>query len=386
MRFLSKRFATTVTAAILACCLAFGLSACGSNEADAIRSATENALGTPTTMSSEKLKGQFGESGSSVLESFNELSPDASEFANHMFANYKYNIGDIKVNGNTATVDVSITNVDIEKVFQKVFDDIANDREWLKSVLHATSVSNQDEAIAKVTKALVDKFFQTMDNSKDLTTTNVTAHLTKTINEWTIDANDQEALLAAMLGGTDLKSIEQDLMTMSLDAGTTVAFNTLANLDDETLNILLGGTANAGIQRMQQAGVNVNDLFKHVFARMECQTNDATFVNENEALVNTTISNVDLSKAMESAQNSLQADPEVSGRAAGLVAANDEDGIYRLFVEQIIKKIDETEDRVTSNVQIKFQRDESGKWTIDDTSQEQLALGMLGGYNVPAAS
>ena len=386
MKFLSKHFVTTVTAAILTCCLAFGLSACGGNEADAVRSATENALGTPTTMNSEKLKGQFGEAGSSVLENFNELDLDTGEFASHMFANYKYNIGDVKVNGNTATADVSITNVDIEKVFQKVFDNITNDQEWIKSILHAASMSNQDEAIAKVTMALVDKFYQTMDNSKDLTTTNVTAHLTKTNNEWTIDANDQEALLAAMLGGTDIKSIKQDLMTMSLDAGTTVAFNTLANLDDETLNILMGSVANAGIQQMQQAGVNVNDLFRHVFARMECQTNSTTFVNENEALVNTTITNVDLGKAMESAQNSLQADPEASGRAASLAAANDENGIVKLFVELIIKKIDETEDKVSSNVQIKFHRDESGNWTIDDTSKEQLAIGMLGGYNAPVAS
>ena len=337
-------------------------------------------------MSSEKLKGQFGESGSSVLESFNELGLDVGEFANHMFANYKYTIGDIKVDGDTATADVSVTNVDIQKVFQKVFDDIANDQEWAKEVLRASAANDRDEAIAKTTQTLVDKFYQAIDNSKDQTTTDVTIHLTKTGNEWTIDTNDQEGLLAAMLGGTNLKPIEQDLTTMALNAGMTVAFNTLANLDDATINALLSNVADPDFQRLQQAGANVTELLKHAFARIEFKANSTTFVNENEALVDTTISNADLGKAMESVQNSLQTDPELAGRVANLAAANDESGVYRLLVEQLIKQIDETADKVTTNVQIKFRRDESGKWTIDETSQKQIEAGMLGGYNAPVAS
>lgn len=382
MKLLSKHFVTSVTVAVLACCFAFGLSACGQNEAEAVRSVTEYCLSIPTTISPEKLEGQFGNSGSSVLENFEELGLDFSEFASHMFANYDYTIGDITVDGNTATADVSITNINIKNAFQKVFDDLTDDQEWSKTILQ-TYAGNQDETTAEFTKAIITKFSQTIDGSKDLTTTDMTIHLTKANNEWTIDESDEETLLAAMFGGTDMKAIEQDLMKMGLSAGMTVGFNALKNPDDETINALLGAVEDADIQRLRQAGVDVNNLFKHAFARMEYKANDVTFVSDDEAVVDASISNVDFGKAMESAQNDLQNDPELSSRIADLAAANDENGIYRLFFDQIIKKLDESNDMVTSNVKIKFHQDENGKWAIDDTSQEQLAAGMLGGYSGP---
>ncbi|MBQ6394830.1 MAG: hypothetical protein IJH87_00580 [Atopobiaceae bacterium] len=165
--------------------LVFGLSAC-SNEEAAVREMLEGEFASLTSISGDDLKEALGETGD-LLES---VGISADELWGAMFGNLTYSIDNIKVDGDKATADITVTNVDITSVV----------KQWNAAIqTYAASPEAQEVFRNEGESGLYHAIFQMLIdllNAEDApTVTNTTtAQLVKDSNgHWRFAANSQSS-------------------------------------------------------------------------------------------------------------------------------------------------------------------------------------------------
>lgn len=135
-----------------------------------------------------------------TIDSLSAYGVDANEFLAYCFKNLEWEIGDIKLSGNTGTVALTVTNVNLGTALERAgerFDQFADTDE-------AQELFISDGEGALVQK-LFDYFYEVIDSGELETTTNeVTVEVYKTDEgEWDIDS-DNSAFYSALYGGAQL--------------------------------------------------------------------------------------------------------------------------------------------------------------------------------------
>jgi hypothetical protein len=190
-------------ACLLVMFVACGLVACGGqSDEQAIRSGISAELDNFKNPTKESLSKIIDENDSSVSE-IKSYGIDPYEFIAHCFKSFDYKVGDVKVNGNEATANVSVTNVDISKAFQKASERADTDEGTAKMT---------DILLAEGQNGVVKQLFAWFYEAVDAETSTVTTDVSLKVNKggdgkWQVDQNSLNDLVNAAYGGADLSSL-----------------------------------------------------------------------------------------------------------------------------------------------------------------------------------
>ena len=172
----------------IACMLTLVLGGCGGASAeDLIRENLESYMGEVDVADEAFVEGLESSAG----EDLDQLGIAADEFAAAYLDGFGYEIGDITVDGDTATAELTITiksYTDIMTTFQNDFYD------WAYSV-DPNTLSSQDEIYKQAGQMLLDA-----TNSAEPTSTTVEVNYTKNSDgDWEMDSSSEMELSSVVL-------------------------------------------------------------------------------------------------------------------------------------------------------------------------------------------
>lgn len=184
-------------AALLAGAVASGgLAGCGSSSADelAVRDAVTATM--EPYVAEEPPSDAVAILGDATQAELREYGIDASEYVRRCLANLSYEVGDVTVDGDTATVGLSVTNLDVTAAMSAAasrFDAYADTDE--------AETAYEDGGEAALMAKLFDYLFEAMGSSAELVTTTVDVTCAKDeAGVWGCSFDDNPALKAAILG------------------------------------------------------------------------------------------------------------------------------------------------------------------------------------------
>jgi hypothetical protein len=133
----SKLLVVALTCA-LACVTAVGLTACGGeSDEDQIKDYLNDYFGTLQNLDSDMIDEIESELSSDATFGtyISDGTIDVEEYMDHLFGRMEYEIGDIEVDGDTATVEVTISNPDLVAAMTAAQDDLyAMDQDELAQI------------------------------------------------------------------------------------------------------------------------------------------------------------------------------------------------------------------------------------------------------------
>lgn len=180
--------------------LSLGLAGCGektSNEDEIIRQAVVETMDIFKNPTREALEEAVGESDSS-LEELEGYGIDLYEFMSHCFRNFDYSIGEISVDGDVATAQLTVTNANLQTAIEAVSDDVSNNYDEYLDVVLA------EDGESQFMQLFFDKVYEQLDAMDDTVTNDVTLKLKKTDGSWDVDQSEIDTLVSAMFGGLEL--------------------------------------------------------------------------------------------------------------------------------------------------------------------------------------
>lgn len=196
-----SRVLTLACTAILASTLMIGLTAC-SNDEQAIKDGISTELGAFKNPTKESLEPYVGQLSSSDLKGLETYGIDIYEFLGHCFSKFDYSVGKVSASGDTATAELSLTNVDVQSAVKATSDEFQS--------------SDMRDELAQIytdggETALIQKFFEMfyskLDETTETVSNDVTVKLTKSNGSWTIDDASLNDLVSAAYGGADFSSM-----------------------------------------------------------------------------------------------------------------------------------------------------------------------------------
>ena len=194
----AARLVSLVAACAVAACAALGLCACGPSEEEAIRDALAAELDqiaqTPTEDEMrEALGGTYDELVAYGIE--------PSELYAALYSRFEYEMGDVSVDGDTATVTLSVTNVDVGEALSN-FERYAMEWMYSEEALEIVMTQGEDAYVAAGMRLLVDAL---SDEGLGTVTEDVSIELRRDSDgSWRLADEDEAA--RALLGGVDLRS------------------------------------------------------------------------------------------------------------------------------------------------------------------------------------
>lgn len=192
---LAKRVFLGVTAAALA----LSVCACsgGAKEEDNVRTMVDNTMAIFKNPTSENISEYIDDATASSLDQY---GIDLSDFLGHAFKNLSYTIDEVTVDGDTANVKMTITNVNLDEAMDAA---LAEFDKWTDTDEAAKTYSDGGEEA--LYQKLFDMLYAQIDTLGDggTKTTEATLYLAKQDDgTWDItnDADNQE-FYAAIYGG-----------------------------------------------------------------------------------------------------------------------------------------------------------------------------------------
>ena len=194
-----SKFMKNALVALVACVLALGVSACGSHEEEAIRQGVDEMMAVFQNPVENDASSFVDDETLSVLEDY---GIDANEYLSHCFRNLTYEIGDVTVNGDTATVSMSVTNANLMDALN-----VAGEEFGAFAETDEATELYQSEGEEALFAKLFEYLYANLDaEDVELTTTDVQLTLTKDEEgNWTVDSDNPE-FYSAIYGGADLTS------------------------------------------------------------------------------------------------------------------------------------------------------------------------------------
>ena len=189
---------TNICAALCAIMVSFVISSCAlfSGDEGTVRDTVDNTMKI-FKFAENSDAASFADQ--STIDTLNAYGVDANEFLAYSFKNLEWEIGDIKINGDSGTAAVSITNTDLSAALERAGEQFATYSE--------TDEAHQlfdEEGESALVKKLFGFYYEAIDSGEVATTTsNVTLEVYKDEEgTWQIKA-DNDALYKALYGGAD---------------------------------------------------------------------------------------------------------------------------------------------------------------------------------------
>ena len=195
---MKKRFRVlaAMSTILLAFGLVFGLSGCsGESEEQVVQGVVDAELDKVKSLDEDELKEYLG-SAADELESYGVKPAD---FYSAFFGRFDYKDNGVTIDGDTATVKLTVTNVDVDKA-ASAFKEQAT--EWMTSddAADLYTSDGEDAIYKKVFEMMMDCF-----NNADTKTADVELTATKDSDgNWTI--GDDDETVNALFAGSDVES------------------------------------------------------------------------------------------------------------------------------------------------------------------------------------
>lgn len=186
--------------AVCACALCFALTACGPSDEDQAKEALDAQLGQLVNPSDDTISKLSDEAKMGAGSSFSTLNMDSTAFVKSWLSGFSYEIGDVKVDGDTAKAETAVTCKQLYVIMTSWGDSFESD-----------ALSQQFTSIDEVYTYAGKTFMDAIDGAQPVTT-NVTFTLEKDGGDWTFASNsdNDQALADALLGGGADASFFQD--------------------------------------------------------------------------------------------------------------------------------------------------------------------------------
>lgn len=215
MNTIAKRFAGSFAA----CALAFGLAACGGSASPADTAAPEDTAApaetAPAVPTDEELieasidelisvfKNPTEETfaqfiGDEDMSTFEQYDLDPYEYFRNMFKRLDYTVDDVQVNGDTAEVALTVSNVNLNAVITETSDEF---NENIAEYIDGVDMSDEDAAMKVLMNKLFSLVYEQIDTSDDIVTSEFTISLTKGAEGWSVDESSVERFVSALYGG-----------------------------------------------------------------------------------------------------------------------------------------------------------------------------------------
>ena len=178
--------------------------------------------------------------------------------------------------------------------------------------------------------------------------------------------------LAACGGGNDGPS-DEELITASIDELIT-AFK---DPGSEASKAVLGDIEDADLSQFEEFGVAPYDFLARCFSRAE-YTVDAINIEGDTATAELTITNVDLTAAMEAAAGEDLDAFLATDEGAAMIAAGDVTALYPKLMELFYARIDSSETMVSNPATLDFNKVD-GQWVASDADIDQFVSALYGG-------
>ena len=197
-----KRAWFALIAIVAALALGFTLSGCaGESDEELITKAIDNEMSIIVEPDDETIQMLADEATAGAGSTFETMGIDSAELVKSWIDGFGYSIGTITVDGDTATVEMTITSKQLGPV---MMDWQANFEE------NATSqgFTSMDEIYAYAGETIMDE----LNNASPVETT-VEVAVNKDGNDWVFDqgAGNQTALMDAMIGDYYSLKLRQEL-------------------------------------------------------------------------------------------------------------------------------------------------------------------------------
>ncbi len=198
-KFGLKKMVAMVMIAAICAFVPLCISGCGPNDEQLIKESITKELDTlkaPTKESLQELMGSEIESNS-AYQQISSYGVDYYDFMAHMLEHYDYKIGDINIDGDSATAEVTISNVDVYGISNQVTSNYMNS----KSQYEFLSMY-QSGGYAALYKDLFNQIEEAIDTATDIKDTEINITLTKYNDTWMVDASNGYSILKAAVGGS----------------------------------------------------------------------------------------------------------------------------------------------------------------------------------------
>lgn len=186
-------------ATVLGVVLAVGLTACGGNPADQVRSVVTSNFDQVKNLDAEAIEELGDMDELKELESTYGLSSDRVIKA--FYGRFDYKVDDVAVDGDTATVKITSTNVDLQKVMEGYMEDLtafATSEEAQRLVTEGGQQAVQDKVVELLMGAFEADDVPTATGQTELA-------MEREGDTW-IYANEGE-VLQVLFGGQDPKNV-----------------------------------------------------------------------------------------------------------------------------------------------------------------------------------
>ena len=196
-RSVMRRLVTVAVAAVVAVGMTVGLSAC-QNDEELIKSSTKDVLDAFKNPTEENLKPYMGDVDQSDLDEMERYGIDPYELMGHVFKHFDYEIKDVKVEGDKATVSLSVTNASVKDAADEAIKEIEAEAQQ-----DPDSLSQYQSDQKAFMQYYINKVYDALDKATDTTTTDATLTFHKENNEWEVDEDSLDEFLSAALGGIE---------------------------------------------------------------------------------------------------------------------------------------------------------------------------------------
>lgn len=221
-----------------ACLLvALSLTGCGSGADEvAVRSAVEGRLGqllsSPTADDVTTLVGQ------ATATELSEYGIDRSDFVARCLARASFEVTDVSVDGDTATVTLDLTNADLSSAMQTAADRFSS---YLDTDEAQASYDEGGEAALMAT--LFQYYYEAIDAAADTTQTVTLACMRGEDGSWTCDVAGSPALVAALVGNAPSGDAVSSGGTGATDASGSAAGGSASAGADASSSVAAAGDA-----------------------------------------------------------------------------------------------------------------------------------------------
>lgn len=195
MRRGAARAAVLALAAMMA---ALSLAGCSAgNDEQVIRDGLAAELEAFKNPTEEGLAPYIGAYDGTQLEELEAAGVDLYEFLGHAFRGFDYEIGDINVDGDTATANVKLTNIDVRAATADVLERTKSDKDVAAKVEELAESGDQ----AKIMQYVFSLMYDAMDAQTDTVDTELELKLVKENNVWNLDSQSVSDMLSGLYGG-----------------------------------------------------------------------------------------------------------------------------------------------------------------------------------------
>ena len=194
---IARRLLAAIVAMLLVCGAALALVRCTANDETAIRNGITEQLDPLKNPTKENIATFTRTSDDGTVSALlATYGIDEYEYYQHVLRGFDYSVGKIEVNGDTATAEVAVTNMDVNGVAEETMNRLKSDPESARKLAEI----NQNEGHAAMMRYVFNAMFDALDAVTESTTTDVTLKLTKNGNQWSVDEDSKTVLSEAIYG------------------------------------------------------------------------------------------------------------------------------------------------------------------------------------------